>query len=322
MPLSHPARVASGITLGLVAVAAVLVLLYLYVPKIMNTKRNRHVVSKWERAYWAAWRKKRATFAVDRGPLAAAGAHTTIMMTYHSIDGIPGHIYEGLDRWAPHHRVYIFDDAGCEGFLVEHFPPAVADKFRSMAVGAHKADLFRYAWLYIHGGIYMDVKTILVRPVVELFPDRRAAATVLCRTGIYQGILASPPRNPLFLELLDHMLASTRVQHLADYMMFVRKMEECLRRDTNQAEGLQATAAIEAVHRCRGGLCDSMRKQDEAQDRGILRVTWRLWQERLHDAAVCGGARDRYGYCSRIHDAAREDPVVFITRDPSYGRSW
>lgn len=66
----------------------------------------------------------------------------------------------------------------------------------------------RYALLYHRGGVYLDVKTVLIRPLRELFTDRTRAYTVLSFLGgsVYQGILATPPRNPAIWRMLVSLL--------------------------------------------------------------------------------------------------------------------
>ena len=84
-----------------------------------------------------------------------------------------------------------------------------------------QADLLRYAVLYIYGGIYLDVDTILIRPLDEVFPLTHLAYTSNSKkpVNIFQAILAAPPRNPLLLELLTHVvhtpLAKVREREVA-----------------------------------------------------------------------------------------------------------
>ena len=91
--------------------------------------------------------------------------------------------------------------ADCRAFLLREFGPAVARRFDGFAHNAHRADLWRcvcarllivchdaptptspshgvvsYAVLYLRGGVYLDIKTKLARPLSHSFPTRPTAA--------------------------------------------------------------------------------------------------------------------------------------------------
>jgi mannosyltransferase OCH1-like enzyme len=58
----------------------------------------------------------------------------------------------------PNFNHYLFDDNDCFDFIKAHFDKSVINAFESLVPGQYKCDLWRYCVLYIHGGIYMDIK--------------------------------------------------------------------------------------------------------------------------------------------------------------------
>jgi mannosyltransferase OCH1-like enzyme len=62
----------------------------------------------------------------------------------------------------PGFEFQLFDDADRINFIKKHFDSSVIESYLKLKPGAYKADLWRYCVLYIHGGIYLDVK---MRPV-------------------------------------------------------------------------------------------------------------------------------------------------------------
>lgn len=62
----------------------------------------------------------------------------------------------------PEFTHYLFDDKDCRDFIEEHFDADVVDAYDRLNPGAYKADLWRYCALWVHGGVYMDVK---LRPI-------------------------------------------------------------------------------------------------------------------------------------------------------------
>ena len=58
----------------------------------------------------------------------------------------------------PKFKYFLFDDNDCREFIKTHFKPEVLWAYDSLTPGAYKADLWRYCVLFIHGGIYLDIK--------------------------------------------------------------------------------------------------------------------------------------------------------------------
>jgi inositol phosphorylceramide mannosyltransferase catalytic subunit len=70
------------------------------------------------------------------------------------------------------YRYEFYDDQRIEKFLKDEFPADVWEAYNKIAIGAAKADFFRYAILYKHGGVYVDIDGAIVRPLSEIIlPD-------------------------------------------------------------------------------------------------------------------------------------------------------
>ena len=65
----------------------------------------------------------------------------------------------------PEYEYRFFDDTDCREFIKQNFEEEVLDTFDMLYPGAFKADLFRYCYIYIHGGCYFDNKYILRVPL-------------------------------------------------------------------------------------------------------------------------------------------------------------
>lgn len=160
--------------------------------------------------------------------------------TYRDKSLIPSKVEENWKEFAPEYTRIVLDDQEAIEFLQRHYSPNVTEKFMSLTNGAHKADLLRYCILYVYGGLYADIKTVWIRPVRELFPYPNKFYTifigqrhpflkimnVMFGVGfpmIYNGVIFSPPKNPLFLLLIKHILATpnwilTDYLHICTYM--------------------------------------------------------------------------------------------------------
>lgn len=189
----------------------------------------------------------------------------------------------------------LFTDADCETFLREHFPHTLP-AFQRLE-GAHRADLWRYCVLYKHGGVYLDVKTVLRAPLETVFDDAHDKFTwyaVICssNTCIYNGIIATPPGNAIFLDLIDHIMAHnppSRYHEYVEHMMHVI---------TAKYGPVQGEGVLENAH---SRLC--------------------LLQEVCNPTQCAQTPKkraDRYGLCCNIYNRAIQLEPIISVRDPDY----
>lgn len=71
------------------------------------------------------------------------------------------HIKRMLRR-NPEYEYHFYDDARIERFFREELPYKYFKAYKSLTIGAAKADFFRYAILYKKGGIYLDIDSKIV----------------------------------------------------------------------------------------------------------------------------------------------------------------
>ena len=132
-----------------------------------------------------------------------------IISTYYDKNKIPQKVFENIKKYAHDYQYIVFDDNQIITFLKKYYPPNVLNAFHELHKGAHKADLFRYCYLYIYGGIYLDIKTQLIEPIEKTFNKPYTnfyTVLSLHKPTIYQGIIACAPKNPIFLQLIDHIV--------------------------------------------------------------------------------------------------------------------
>lgn len=84
------------------------------------------------------------------------------------------YIWRFLKRNKGYRREF-FDDTQIDHLIREHFDQRTYDAFARLQIGAAKADFFRYAVLYIHGGIYLDLDSDIIGRLDDVIkPDDRA----------------------------------------------------------------------------------------------------------------------------------------------------
>ena len=107
-------------------------------------------------------------------------------------------------------------------YINKYFNDIVLNSFKKLKLGAHKADLWRYCKLYVDGGVYLDIKTKCKKDLEKIFinykkPTWYAVYSDHIWPHMYNGIIASPPRNPIFLRLINYIVNNDDNPKYVDY---------------------------------------------------------------------------------------------------------
>ena len=62
----------------------------------------------------------------------------------------------------PYLKSIFFANTDIESFIIDNYKPQIINLFNKLIPGGFKADLFRLLYLYINGGVYHDIKSILL----------------------------------------------------------------------------------------------------------------------------------------------------------------
>jgi mannosyltransferase OCH1-like enzyme len=101
----------------------------------------------------------------------------------------------------------LMTDADNDKFCQTHFPD-FWPYFKNFKHGIQRADAIRYMWLYVYGGLYMDLDIVIVKPLDDLFYED--VNLYLCASGnvgsfLTNSFMASKPRCKLWLNMIEHM---------------------------------------------------------------------------------------------------------------------
>jgi hypothetical protein len=104
----------------------------------------------------------------------------------------------------------LWDDKECRQFLLDNFGQNYANAFDILIPGAFKCDFWRYAVLYINGGVYMDIDMVPSLPFREILRDNDQFVSIVDRkfifkpkSDIYQAFIACRPKHPIMLMSLE-----------------------------------------------------------------------------------------------------------------------
>ena len=117
--------------------------------------------------------------------------------------------YKALRRKNPEYEFHFYDDERCRKLLRDHFGEIAVKCFDDILPGAFKADLWRYAALYVYGGVYIDMDLLPIYPLREVIDPN--IDTVLsndndfCKVNflIYQAFIACREKDPIMKEVFE-----------------------------------------------------------------------------------------------------------------------
>ena len=109
-----------------------------------------------------------------------------------------------------------------------HEFPNIKDKFLSIISGAHKADLFRYYYLYVKGGVFIDSDGMIEQDINIIVKDYDffSVESRYFPDTIFNGFIGSTPKNIIIYEALKHEYMSNPIEINKNYMIFCRKLNE------------------------------------------------------------------------------------------------
>lgn len=129
-------------------------------------------------------------------------------------------IFMQTSRQKPQQYVVDMINDRCVGWTYEHYTdddiitffgdnpdpefPNLISKFYMLNYGEHRADLFRYYFLYVKGGVYMDLDAMIQCPIENIIgnADFFTVNSSYFPGTVFQGFLGAVPKHPLIYEAL------------------------------------------------------------------------------------------------------------------------
>lgn len=112
-----------------------------------------------------------------------------------------------ITHFMPEWDHVLMSDELNEMFVREHFPQYL-DIYLSFPYGIQRADVIRYMWLYINGGVYLDLDYELTESLEPLFAsgsELYLMSSSNLSSYFTNSFMASTPGHPFWLEVLEEM---------------------------------------------------------------------------------------------------------------------
>lgn len=123
----------------------------------------------------------------------------------------PDHVVEKINSHCPGWKYIHFTDEGILDFFnqapLEEFPK-ITDKFHSFSHGAHRADLFRYYYLFLNGGVFLDSDAMIethIEAIINHFSFVSINGYQINKKLIFNGFIAATPQNEIIYAALKNL---------------------------------------------------------------------------------------------------------------------
>ena len=226
---------------------------------------------------------------------------------------IPKKVDENFLKYANGYSRIVYNNSEISNFLQVYFDKKVVQEFWSLNEGAHKADLFRYAILYVWGGIYIDIKTELLMPLRWIINEKYVPPTTysvlssMTPGTIFQGIIASPKGNPIFLSLIKQLVDVHKPINRRNYHLSCREFYRLVCESTNTSISIVT------------GLNEALNRSINSEYYSSYNFNYHLFEETRHPIEECWDGADRYKSCSFIFKGPHR---IFKQRYSDYPEKW
>jgi hypothetical protein len=119
------------------------------------------------------------------------------------------YVIDNICSKCPSYQYLHFNDEEIIQFFKENYIEEfknVIEKFNSLENGAHKADLFRYYFLYLNGGVYMDSDMMIEMNIDKLLEDNLFVSILgshhQCGELIVNAFIGVNPKNDIIYKAL------------------------------------------------------------------------------------------------------------------------
>lgn len=146
-----------------------------------------------------------------------------------SRNGIPEYVIEMIREKSPGWEYKHFTDNDIIDFFIQN-PirefPNVIQKFYSYSYGEHRADLFRYYYLYVKGGVYIDSDAMIednIENIVRNY-DFFSVNSSYLPGSVFQGFIGCIPGNIVIYEALSDLYSISNENLIKDFHILCKNM--------------------------------------------------------------------------------------------------
>ena len=111
----------------------------------------------------------------------------------------------------------LFNREQAETFLVENFNDDVVMAFKMSRFPAMASDIFRIAWCYVEGGVYINAATRCLKPIQSwITPETPLVLMRKWHGAVWNGFIATEPKSAHLKVILDKIIENVHSQNSED----------------------------------------------------------------------------------------------------------
>ena len=140
------------------------------------------------------------------------------------------YVIELIKKQLPEGWVYINYCNGEEEHYFKDNPleefPDIFNQWNKMPSVVHQADLFRYYFLYINGGVFLDGDAMVYDNIENIIQDTTFMSVIsIMPNSLFNGVIGTSPKNPIIYsclknayEIIDMSIFHGRYHLLCEYL--------------------------------------------------------------------------------------------------------
>jgi mannosyltransferase OCH1-like enzyme len=84
--------------------------------------------------------------------------------------------------------------------------PEITEKYKTMPKEMYKKELFKYYFLYVKGGFYIDIHAMIEQNIDSIVKEYGFVSVLsYLDSSIFQGVIGCSPKNPIIMGILSYM---------------------------------------------------------------------------------------------------------------------
>lgn len=144
-----------------------------------------------------------------------------------SYEPIESYVTEKLKKYISDEWTYLyFNDDGIKEFFrknpLDEFPKI--EKVFDSFLGSHKADLFRYYFLYINGGVFIDSDAMLRSSLDEVIADCDLFYVINDNSMVFNGFIGTTPKHQIIYDALVDVYNTDPEVLKTNYHLFCKNL--------------------------------------------------------------------------------------------------
>ena len=120
------------------------------------------------------------------------------------------HLADSWKRSNPQLKLQFMDDDQCSNFILEHFGKNVHEQYQLLPLPIMRADFWRLAVVYIHGGYYSDLDIQCNQNIKEFINPNVNAVWMRELNNISNYFFGAIPKHPVIKQAMDDMLITAK----------------------------------------------------------------------------------------------------------------